>query len=288
MAHRIARRLNFGKKLALAVTGMAALAIPVAIGVINAPVIRAQSRPASTPQFEVASIKPSDPSAPPRGRLSIAVPVVTSPGRLTVRNANLKELINGAYVLEDYQVSGGPSWITSARFDVEAKATAAANRDQLLLMLRALLADRFKLAVHRETKELPIYALVVAKNGPKFHALTATEASCWPLCAGPRTNHMPFKDLPALAAYLTRLGSSPAQPGRPVIDKTGLRGDFSIDVDMSKVFAILGRDGEPTTNESMYQATVSFVEDELGLRLESQKAPVDILVIDHVERPSEN
>ena len=82
MAYRIALRLNFGKKLALAVTGMAALAIPVAIGVINAPVIRAQSRPASTPQFEVASDQAFHPSSPPRGRLSIAVPVVTIPDGL--------------------------------------------------------------------------------------------------------------------------------------------------------------------------------------------------------------
>jgi uncharacterized protein (TIGR03435 family) len=148
---------------------------------LQAPVTDGQT-PAAGPQFEVASIKAANPTAPRPGRLG-AVPVVTSSGRLTARNAKLTELIKGAYAVEDYQVSGGPAWIDSARFDVEAKVGDRADRDQLLLMLRALLADRFKLALHRETKELAVYALVVAKGGPKFHALNADETSCWPGCA---------------------------------------------------------------------------------------------------------
>jgi uncharacterized protein (TIGR03435 family) len=101
----------------------------------------------------VASIEAANPLAPRPGRFG-AIPVVTSSGRLTARNAKLTELIKGAYAVEDDQVSGGPEWIDSARFDVEAKSSDRANRDQLLLMLRALLADRFKLAIRRETKEL--------------------------------------------------------------------------------------------------------------------------------------
>jgi uncharacterized protein (TIGR03435 family) len=168
------------------------------------------------------------------------VPVVTSPGRLTARNAKLTELIKGAYGLEDYQASGGPAWIDSARFDVEAKSTDSANRDGLLLMLRTLLADRFKLTVHRLTKELAIYALAVAKNGPKFHALKAEEASCWPACAGSpgKMNHLRQRDLQSLATYLTRLGAD-----KPVSDKTGLTGYFGLDPDISKIMEEAAQSG---------------------------------------------
>jgi uncharacterized protein (TIGR03435 family) len=240
--------------------------------------------PAIPPRFEVASIKPADPAAPRPGRLG-GVQVVTSSGRLTARNAKLTELIKGAYALEDYQVSGGPAWIDSLRFDVEAKATGAANRERLLLMLRALLADRFKLVVHRETKDLAIYALVIAKNGPKFRALNADEASCWPGCAAVpgKANHLRQRDLPSLATYLTRLGSD-----RPVIDKTGLTGHFALDLDMEIIMQEAAQSGAPPTNGSIFDATVNAIPGELGLKLTPAKAPIEILVIDHAEKPSDN
>jgi uncharacterized protein (TIGR03435 family) len=206
-------------------------------------------------------------------------------GCITARNAKLTELIKGAYAVEDYQVSGGPAWIDSARFDVEAKSSDRANRDQLLLMLRTLLADRFKLAVHRETKELAVYALVVAKGGPKFHALNADETSCWPGCAASpgKTNHLRQRDLPALATYLTRLGSD-----RPVIDKTGLTGYFALDLDMEKIMREAAQSGEPPTNGSIFEATVNDMQGELGLKLAPTKAPIEMLAIDHAEKPTEN
>lgn len=240
--------------------------------------------PASQPRFEVASIKAADPAALRPGRLG-SVQVVTSAGRLTARNAKLTELIKGAYALEDYQVSGGPAWIYSARFDVEAKSSERASRDQLLLMLRALLAGRFKLASHRETKELAVYALVAAKNGPKFRALNADEASCWPGCAASpgKINHLRLRDLPSLATYLERLGSD-----RPVIDKTGLTGYFALDLDMAKIMEEAAQSGGPPTNGSIFDATVSAMQDELGLKLTPTKAPIEILVIDHAQKPSEN
>jgi uncharacterized protein (TIGR03435 family) len=180
--------------------------------------------------------------------------------------------------------------MASARFDVEGRADGPAGRDQLLLMLRSLLAERFKLTAHREMKDLPIYALTVGKNGPKFHALKPADAACFPLCAGAvKTNHMRYKDLPSLAAYLTRLGTWPGEPGRPVIDKTGLRGDFDIDLDIAKIMEAIGDSGgAPPTNASIYDSTVSFVEDQLGLKLEARRAPVDVLIIDHAQKPSEN
>lgn len=293
-----AHNLSFGRKLLVASAAMLAVAGALVIGVLNAPTARAQSAkstPAakskgvtraeivssSAPRFEVASIRVSDPNAPHPGRLG-SVQVVTSPGRLTSRNATLNELIKGAYALQDYQISGGPAWVVSPGFDVQARGSDGENRDQLLLMLRALLADRFKLAVHWEAKELPVYALVVAKNGPKFHAAKPGGRSV------PTVDHMHLKDLPSLATYLSRLGSSPGQPGRPVLDKTGLTGDFDLDLDMKKVYAALELSGAPPTNQQMYEATVNLVRDDFGLKLESQKGLVDVLVIDRAEKPSEN
>jgi len=259
------------------------IVIGIGILMLQAPLGYGQT-PTAQARFEVASIKASNPSAPHPGRL-VAVQVVTSPGRLTARNAKLTELIKGAYVIEDYQVSGGRGWIDSARFDVEARSTDSANRDRLLLMLRTLLAERFKLATHRETKELAIYALVGAKNGPKFHPLKADEAPCWPGCAGApgKTNHLRQKDLPSLATFLTRLGSD-----KPVIDKTGLTGNFGLELDMSKIMETAQSGGGPPTNEGMFEAAVGAIQDELGLKLAPTKAPVEILVIDHAEKPSEN
>lgn len=251
--------MKFTRRVALAVAAVAALA-------------------AQLPQFEVASIRPSDPSGPHPGRFA-PVPVDTSPGRLTARNATLKELIMAAYALEDYQVSGGPGWITSARFDVEAKPSDSANRDQLLLMLRPLLADRFQLAVYRETKDLAIYALELAKNAPKFHAFKPGADA-----APGQLNHFHPPNLPFLARFLTHLGSD-----KPVIDKTGLTGHFDLDLDMERISgeASLLAGGTPTP-ENMFEATTDAIQEELGLKLVATRAPVEILVIDHAEKPSEN
>jgi uncharacterized protein (TIGR03435 family) len=239
---------------------------------------------AQTPRFDVASINSADPSAPPRGRLSLP-PILTTSGRLTARNINLKELIQAAYSVEAYQVSGGPAWLVPARFDVEAKAADTANRSQLLLMLGALLADRFKLAVHRETRDLAIDALVLAKNGPKFHALTAGESACWPGCAESqaKTNRMRQRDLLSLAAFLTRLGAD-----KPVIDRTGLKGEFALELDMGKIMADAAQTDGPATNESIFEAMANAMPNELGLTLVATKAPIEVLVIDRAGKPSRN
>jgi uncharacterized protein (TIGR03435 family) len=236
---------------------------------------------AKAPPFEVASIKLATPFAPRPGRLG-SVNVVMTPGRLIARNANLKELIRDAYSLDDYQVFGGPTWMSSARFDVEARAVGNPNREQLLLMLQTLLRERCKLATHHESKELAIYALVLDENGPKFHPLEAAEQECYPMCREPAPlNRLRQRDVPSLARFLTRLGAD-----KPVIDRTGLAGTFKIELDMQKIMAAALEGGGPPSNESIYLATVDAVEDELGLTLKSTKSPVDVLVVDHVERPS--
>jgi uncharacterized protein (TIGR03435 family) len=215
--------------------------------------------------------------------------VLTTPGRLTARNASLKELIEGAYGIEGYQISSGPKWIASPGFDVEAKADGPADRRELLLMLQTLLADRFKLAIHREKREILVSALVAGKKGPDFRRLTPNEASCSPLCEGSgKINHVRYRDLPSLAAYLTRLALWPGSSARPVIDRTGLNGNFDIDLDMAKIMEAAAQESAPPTNASIYDATVTFIEDNLGLKLLPQKAPIAILVVDRAERPSGN
>jgi uncharacterized protein (TIGR03435 family) len=149
-------------------------------------------------------------------------------------------------------------------------------------MLRALLADRFQLRFHHEKKELAGYDLVVEKGGPKFHALKPGADA-----GRGKRDHMRLKDPASLATYLTRLSS-----GEPVIDKTGLTGQFDIDLDISKIVqeATEGdQTADPTAmRERMFEATANAIQDELGLKLVPAKASVEIFVIDHAEKVSVN
>jgi len=233
----------------------------------------------ANPAFDVASIKPASPSAQRPGRLTRIDGIIgTSPGLLSARSATLKELIEGAYSLENYQVTGGPEWVDSVRFEVQGKLAGTAGRQQLLLMLRPLLTDRFKLAFHRDTKELQVYALVVAK-GAKLKLYQGAEGA--PLGMNRLGRNV---TMASFASYLAHLGND-----LPVIDKTGLTGNYDLDLDMEKIIAAAAADagGEPPSIGSMFQATVDAMEN-LGLRLVRTKAPVEVLVIDHAEWPSPN
>jgi uncharacterized protein (TIGR03435 family) len=260
------------KRAALSIAGVALL--PLAL--------TAQSSPAPTPRFDAASIRPANAPEPGRAAkaMGMAGRIETTPGRLSVRTATVQDLIDAAFGIEGYQVSGGPAWMYSERFAVAAKLADPAGREQLLVMLRTLLIDRFKLSVHRETRQLPVYALVVAKNGPKFRAMKpGTEST------PTKTNHMGRDvDLPWLARFLTRFGSD-----RPVIDKTGLTGKFDLDLDMDKILtpAAEAAGGNPS-NEAVFDGMANALPDRLGLKLVSMRAPIEVLVIDRVERPSAN
>jgi len=192
MKGHAADRLNSWRKALLAAAALGALAIPIVIGALNAPQLRAQSPQASPggPTFEVASVKPNNSGD---GRVFVQ----NQPGRFTATNVTLRLLIRNAYQLQDFQISGGPSWLGSDHFDIEAKiggtvqaplvAEQRSGPTPLQLMIRSLLAERFKLTVHSETKELPIYALVVARSdgrlGPDLHR---SETDCAALTAAAR------------------------------------------------------------------------------------------------------
>ena len=314
VAHRVVLDLGWPRKLLLAIAGIAAVALPIGIGLVNAPPSLAQtqsniSAAAPLPQFEVASIKPAAPDQ--RGQFIRP----GANGGLNINNMPLKELIVIAWRIQPFQISGGPPWIESARYDISAKPEHKPERDQVLLMLQSLLADRFELKVHHETKELPIYALVLAnKDGKLGPQLTESkEGSCTPFDPS-RPPPPPDPGKPPVMGCggmmmgpdrITAIGVAVSQLApvlartleRTVVDKTGLTGKYDIQAqwtpDQTQLAAMRGNGPLPPdmptpqfdpNGPSLFTA----LQEQLGLKLESQKGPVDVIVIDRVERPSEN
>jgi bla regulator protein BlaR1 len=321
---RIAGELSSAKKALLAFVATLALSAPLIVGAIDAPLIRAQS--ASRPQFEVASIKRCAADAVAPGGRGGAPPSF-SPGRMTLNCPTVRDLIDAAYVmyadgrnpnrlkLQRIPIEGGPGWIDSERYTINAKAEGNANAYEMQgALLQTLLENRFKLKIHRETREIPVYDLVVAKGGPKLKPfqegsctptppidltnLAATLPSRWPplppgqrYCivgggaAGP--NFAANMQGVSLDEFANFLSSGP----RPVVNKTGIKGVFEIRLEFGldddarqRLTQITGNDpGEPTA-----PPVFTAIQEQLGLKLESAKGPGEFLVIDHVERPDEN
>jgi bla regulator protein blaR1 len=271
---------------------------------------------AAPPQFEVASIKPSDPND--RRMMFRMMPG----GAVNLHGITLKALVQQAYDLRDFQVSGGPGWIGADKYDITAKAENASDetppdprqlseeqrktfQEQTRLRLQALLADRFQLKIHRETKELPVYALVVAKNGPKLKENPGDSPGL-----GKGMMRMSPGQLVGQQVGMAFLVQSLAQMvSRTVLDQTGLRGiydfelNFASDQGRGAVFGGGPGDGpppppppgagpglikEPPPADPNGPTIFTALQEQLGLKLESHKGPVEIIVIDHVEKPSEN
>ena len=176
------------------------------LGLLLLPLLHAQQ-----PSFEVASLKVHpDTSSERRNNESID----TVPGRLTIRNASLSSCLKWAYDVHDYQISGGPMWMQTEKYDIDAKASDAAPLKQLRVMLQTLLADRLRLAVHRETRDLPEYALVVTKSGPKLHKADADGNTSINVNNGSFVYH--HISMPEFAANLSTF----TQVEHPVLDGT--------------------------------------------------------------------
>jgi uncharacterized protein (TIGR03435 family) len=232
--------------------------------------------------FEVATIKPSNPDR--QGK------VMTMKGRQVITiNTTTTDLITFAYELHARQIVGGPSWMESDKYDVTGLPNAAGTPDmhQLRGMLSHLLSDRYKLTFHREKRELPIYAITVATGGPK---MTKNDSN---------PNGLPglfFRGLGALPGVNATVGDlagvmQSAVLDRPVIDRSGLAGrwDFTLNwtPDESQ-FAGLGVRVPPPSSEATAPSLFTAFQEQLGLKLEPTRGPVDVLVIDTIERPSEN
>jgi uncharacterized protein (TIGR03435 family) len=298
--HRLSGVSGHRIKLALGIFKLSAIALSIIFGVAQTTSMRAQSQPEY--KFEVASVKPNN-SGDTRS------PSMIFPGgNFTATNNSLRGLILNAYGISasPYLLTGAPAWIDSARYDVEAKAEAGAIPsdtparmlwEKTRLMLRALLADRFKLVIHRETKEMPTYQLVLAKNGPKLQKsdqdCTSSAAACHGFSGNPTRLSGTGVDMYDLALTLSNYSD------RPVIDSTGLQGIFDIKLqwnpfgsaapsadDTLRSPAAVAKEGSRPDLDSL--PTLAGALDQLGLKLESKKAPVEVIVIDHVERPSGN
>jgi uncharacterized protein (TIGR03435 family) len=255
--------------------GAVALAIPVIVGVVDAPSVRAQGP--GTPKFEVASIRPnhsgstSSDVGPPVGDHFSAI------------NIYVRALIWIAYGVQDFRISGAPDWTETERFDITAKADRpSVTTEQYHLMLQALLADRFRLRVHHEAKESTVLALTVAGGGLKLRESDCPKGSSVPdPCKIAMTTDTAEASLKGRFVSMTELTSSlESITKRFVVDRTGLGGKYEVDLKWSPDFML----SDGTSGPSLSSA----LQEQAGLKLQAAKGQVDVLVVDHVERPSEN
>jgi uncharacterized protein (TIGR03435 family) len=230
--------------------------------------------PATPPQFEVASVKRAVPQGGPG---DIPRNMDTSPGHFAMRNVPLRFALEWAYDLKDYQLSG-PEWIKNEeRYDIIANAAGPASNPEMKPMLQTLLTERFQMKIHRETRDLSVYALVPGKGAPK---VKPPAPGAGPELSGGATGVL-FHNQPI--SRLTFLLSR--RMDRPVLDLTGLDGLYDFTLDISGLNNFNPRSADDISGPSIFTA----VQTDLGLKLDSRKAPVDILVIDSVNKlPAEN
>ena len=205
----------------------------------------------------------------------------------------------GALILSAYNVTvrqlTGPGEFLSEKYDIVAKAEHPVSPNEMLRMLRALLVERFKLVVRRETRDVPVYALTIAKGGPKLHPSNQPESERavprTPSQAGgtePGSGHLVFKNesMPDFAWALSRMSGI---GDRVVVDHTGLKGRYDFELKYERDSTLpAGVDVREPAPRLEGPAIFSALQEQLGLKLESRKAPVEFLIIDHVEKPAEN
>jgi uncharacterized protein (TIGR03435 family) len=224
-------------------------------------------QPAARVEFEVVSVKPGDPNDPSSSGRS-------TPGGMEMRNTTLNTLVRSAYGLNEFQLAGGPKWAGSAKFNVVAKLPAGATQDQAPLMIQSMLADRFQLEFHRETRTLQEYALVASKGGPKLQEAAEEDKAHGGTSQGPRQIKARSATLSDLARML--IGAV----GAPVLDRTGIAGQYTIALQFAPLL------GGTPADENLPDIFAAV--QQLGLKLEPIKGPVDLVVIDNAVMPSEN
>jgi uncharacterized protein (TIGR03435 family) len=305
LANRIARLL--GQSRPVNRTGLGPDVITVA-GLLVVAAYGLFGQSADPPRFAAVSIKRS----PSREQLSMAAPMGVGyrpGGRLVAGNAPLTMLIQRAYSVQGFQVVGGPAWINTDGYDIEAKPEGNTDQKRMWLMLRTLLADRFKLAMHNDTKNLPVYDLQSVGSKPKLPAPQGRACSeVLTLLPEPGQQRPAPPCGPGLVKAgtgLTMEGISVSVPafakmlstivGREVIDKTGFTGKFALHLEFAIDDALVGFASPSGTEASGQPADLAArpsigaaLQEQLGLKLQPSTGPVDVLVIDHVERPTEN
>ncbi len=270
-----------------------------------------QSTSVISPEFtyDVVSVKPSKPG----NRDSISMSMVPTPDGFSATNVTLQMLIALAYGIEEDQIARAPDWLDTDRFDVGAKMDSSVmdqleklSRDENKLarqrMLQALLADRFKLTIHRETKALPAYSLLIAKNGPKLKEAkpgdTYPNGFVTPAGRGgagqmmQSTSAAGYNFVAQGIPFSTLVGWLSVQLRRPVVDKTGLTGSYDVTLNYSLDFSQLRAPSDgaslPPAPDATSPPLLTAVQEQLGLKLESGKGGGEAIVIDHAEKPSGN
>jgi uncharacterized protein (TIGR03435 family) len=313
MSERVASQLGLSRKILLGAASFVAIAAPTAVGVFHADqtevLARAQDAPADIPKFDVASIKPNK-----SGEMRMMFRF--TPDGMNMQGIPLQLMLTQAFNVEDDCIVGAPAWAKTDRFDIEAKVAPedAAKLDKLkreerMEMLQPLLQDRFNLKFHHETREMPVYVLVLAKGGSKLKQ------------AGDDTAKMPrmmmgIGSLEANGAQMDMLTHVlSGQVGRTVIDKTGLTGKYDLSLHFTPEHMPSGMGqgpgpgpggpgggpagaasggpagasaGGPPPPDASAPSIFTALQEQLGLKLESEKGPVDVIVIDHIDKPSEN
>jgi uncharacterized protein (TIGR03435 family) len=242
-----------------------------------------QSQTPAPREFAVASVKASQ-RGNAGGEGSEREKISISPGGLIMRNVSLRSCIRWAYGVRDYQISG-PGWLASERYEIAAKSSAPASSDELRQMAQKLLADRFKLTLHRESRELPVYAMVAGKKGAKLRPAAGGETTMLPLGGA-----LVFRNC-SMAELADRLGARPFSLDRLVLDKTGLDGAFDFTLKFSDNAGDLKHtlEGMEQGGGDQGPSMFTILEGQLGLAFKTQRAPVASLVIDHAEKiPTEN
>ncbi|HEY3770150.1 MAG TPA: M56 family metallopeptidase [Candidatus Angelobacter sp.] len=268
MVHRMASKLNLVKKLLLTAVAGATFALPVVFGLLHPASGRAHTQGAPADfQFESVSIKAKGVPAP---TAVVSSRILQKNGQTEFVNQSLKELLEFAYRLNDADVSGGAEWLGSDLYDLETKMKTPMSDEQYRADLQKLLAERFKLVVHRELKELPVYELRVGEGGAKLNAAHSA-----------KPNQMIIKPVAHLEANGATMASLveflESRTGRKVLDKTGLNGTYDFTFDGSAATMAAAHSAEGTAS------LAAALSEQLGLELNTKTAPVETLVIDHAE-----
>jgi len=234
------------------------------------------------PAFEAVSIKLNT-SGRPGGGIDI------SPARMKIINSSLKLCVQAAWNVKDFQVAGGANWMDAERYDIDAVAANPFTREEMRAMLQALLRDRFGLAIHREMRDKPGYILIAAKNGPKLQpGVEDPSIQFSRTSSGDRTLKAPGVSMAQLA------GAFSMALGQTVVDQTGIAGLFNIALQWTPDPASeprMAKNGEPMplpSPDAPGPSIFTAAQETLGLKLESKKVPVEVIVIDRAARPTEN
>jgi uncharacterized protein (TIGR03435 family) len=227
----------------------------------------------TAPAFDVASVKPSQHSVGPdyNNQLTYA------PAGISARNVTLKRLLAEAYHLQQNQVLG-PNWLNQNEYDIDARAAGVVTKEQMALMLQSLISQRFNLTQHSETREMRVYELVVDKSGAKIHPVEGGETTSAPAGFHFHGDLRQFADLLAVQLSIPA-SNNPSEPARastsqiPVVDKTGMPGIFDFTVDM-----------HPELGTDMFASWQRALQDQLGLKIESRKENLTVLVVDQAAK----